>query len=452
MAPKKARQPKGVAKSTSKPKSTAVPKGASVAPAIVDGEASAKRRISVKTRDAQHGDSNAAEESLTDRVFNSPPSKRALSEELSEQMAADAKGVIVDAASQQPPMTPEPKVPAVSPVHAQMSSPKPKMSPKPKTGASPTPRFVASPKAKKLAKSGRTSTDSTTSRGGVLNKDEQQVFQAWLKRQKAQGSAKAIEWNVNHGDETWRRQFHADWKVMRDESKSKAQQTTGNVKEASIGGSDDWYTLYEFAELEKMDVKASLTIELFNKLKKRPNRNTEFADIKEMEEGQYSKAAKMKWSEKHSRETKCVSNTELSIIDAEAMEKQLLDEAERQVIMPGTSSSSVPRIKVVKIITLESSMKKMKSLHKLLGSEKVMSEGYLVKLKSTMKPWSKDLALDLEHALCELTDACAYLFVASSGQHTLEDAIEINKTYDTFLNTYKKGIQAKVVVMLAGCS
>ena len=122
------------------------------------------------------------------------------------------------------------------------------------TGASPIALgLTASPKAKSLAASASGKKRNSTQRGGVLTNPEQQAFQAWLKRQRVAGTSKALEWSVHHQDEGWRREFHAAWKVQRDNTKNEASQVSSHFTSTTTSGHDDWFTLFEFAAIEKLD-------------------------------------------------------------------------------------------------------------------------------------------------------------------------------------------------------
>ena len=305
---------------------------------------------------------------------------------------------------------------------------------------------IASPKGKRLAKSA----SKTPTRGGVLSKDEQQQFQSWLKRQRLAGSSAAIDWQINHNNESWRRDFHETWKVQRANTKSTAEQTTEQKKIAEAGGSEDWYTRFEFAKLECIDPESDMCIELFSKLPKRANRNPAFADLPAMEEACYSKQAKVSWKELNSRSTTSTSSTDLAPEDADALERHLAGQAER-AISNLNATPQQPKIKQEKKPpTVESLTKKMKAIHKSLGAEKILSEGYMVKLQACPKVWARDYVDPLTEHMKELTVKTNDLFMRIGEQHTMEEILEINVEYDKFLTDYRRGVIMKVVALLSG--
>ena len=331
-----------------------------------------------------------------------------------------------------------PPAPSTPPAASQRALARKHSSPQLRT----SPIHTASPKAKKLAKSG-----SAIARGGVLSKDEQQAFQAWLKRQRQAGTPKAMEWLSNHTNDVWRRSFHQDWKVQRDATRNTAIQTSKNEKIAQSGGENDWYTIYEFAHLEKLSPDSELCIRLFDKLEKRPNRNPNFEDDPQMQEGKYTKHSKMSWKEVNSRATESSSSTDLNASEHEALEKILGDQADNQIVPAHQQKQNKTPPKV---ITLENSMKKMKLLHKSMGDEKILSEGYLAKLRGCMKPWAPEWTESLQKATDELTAKTNELFALTTSEHTLEEALAINVEMDKYLSNYRRGVLAQVVALLTG--
>ena len=303
----------------------------------------------------------------------------------------------------------------------------------------------ASPRAKSLAISAKKRT--STPRGGVLTLAEQQSFQAWLKRQRVAGTTKALEWSMHHQDEGWRREFHAAWKVQRENTRDEACQVSSHTNSTTTSGHDDWFTLFEFAAIEKLDPASTLCKQLFDTLPKRANRNAEFAEIEAMQEGHYVKAKKRKWEEVHATATTSSSVTQLDSTEAEELEHALVGKANSM-----QDSSVKAKTKVVKIKTLATESKKMKLIHKGLIGERILSEGYRARLSASDKEWAVDWMMKLDRAMTELAHhtTAMYQEMTIDPDMTLDKCIEVCQKYDDILRNYRRGVVAQVAAMLSG--
>ena len=337
----------------------------------------------------------------------------------------------------------EPRTPERVVVSRSAASPLPKMRASPSMfgmTASPKPA-VASPKAKKLAAS---ASKAKNKRGGVLTTQEQHSFQAWLSRQKTQGTSKAAEWNINHKNESWRHTFHEQWKTARDNTKNEVLQVSSQKSAVITGGADDWYTIHEFAKLENIPVDSDLCKTLFSSLTSRPNRNAAFADIEEMNEGHYVKASKKKWEEANSTETASRSLTGLDAAEGEELDRILSERANAEA----TPTKKVG--KTVKLKTLETETKRLKMIHKCLIGERVLSEGYLARLDASDKEWAESWHRRLNRAMQDLTASTHALVLEMNRQMTFDERSELCRDYDEQLRNYRKGVVAQVCAMLSG--